>query len=154
MSQKNYLYHNCPIAQAMGILGGQWTLLIARDLMNGINKFDNIQRSLQISRNLLTQRLQQMEQNGLAKKVVPEGLKRAVYKPTQKCFDLVNTLLALSEWSEKWMPDPNGPRISVKNPKSGKVLKLGLLPADKVEKHSYKDVNIEYAPDLNLKLSL
>ena len=95
-----------------------------------------------------------MEQNGLAKKVVPEGLKRAVYKPTQKCFDLVNTLLALSEWSEKWMPDPNGPRISVKNPKSGKVLKLGLLPADKVEKHSHKDVNIEYGPDLNLKLSL
>ena len=154
MSQKNYLDHNCPIAQAMGILGGQWTLLIARDLMNGINKFDNIQRSLQISRNLLTQRLQQMEQHGLAKKVVPEGLKRAVYKPTQKCFDLVNTLLALSEWSEKWMPDPNGPRISVKNPKSGKVLKLGLLPADKVEKHSHKDVNIEYGPDLNLKLSL
>ena len=45
MSQKNYLEHNCPIAQAMAVLGGQWTLLIARDLMNGINKFDNIQKS-------------------------------------------------------------------------------------------------------------
>ena len=109
MSQKNYLEHNCPIAQSMAVLGGQWTLLIARDLMNGINKFDNIQKSLKISRNLLTQRLQQMESNGLAQKVVPDGLKRSIYKPTQKCFDLTNTLLALSEWSEKWIPDPNGP---------------------------------------------
>ena len=144
MSQKNYLDHNCPIAQAMAILGGQWTLLIARDLMNGINKFDNIQRSLKISRNLLTQRLQQMEQHGLTKKVVPSGFKRAIYIPTQKCHDLINTLLALSEWSEKWMPDPNGPRISVKSPKSGKRLQLALLTTDKVEKYAQKDINISY----------
>ena len=68
MSQKNYLDHNCPIAQPMAILGGQWTLLIARDIMNGINKFDSIQRSLSISQNLLSQRLQQMECYGLTKK--------------------------------------------------------------------------------------
>ena len=153
MSQKNYLDHNCPIAQAMAVLGGQWTLLIARDLMNGINKFDNIQRSLKISRNLLTQRLQQMEQNGLTKKVVPEGLKRAVYKPTQKCFDLVTTLLALSEWSEKWMPDPNGPRISVKSPKSGKALKLGLLTLDKAKKYSHNSMDIKFGKDLSHKMS-
>ena len=67
----------------MAILGGQWTLLIARDLMNGINKFDSIQKSLNISRNLLTQRLQQMKSHGLTKKVVPDKLKRAMYKPTQ-----------------------------------------------------------------------
>ena len=144
MSQKNYLDHNCPIAQAMAVLGGQWTLLIARDLMNGINKFDNIQRSLKISRNLLTQRLRQMEKHGLAQKVVPDGVKRAIYRPTQKCFDLINTLLALSEWSEKWMPDPNGPRISVKSSSSGKRLQLGLLPVDKLEKYAHKTIDIHY----------
>ena len=117
MSQKSYLNHNCPIAQAMAVLGGQWTLLIARDLMNGINKFDNIQKSLKISRNLLTQRLQQMEGHGLIQKIVPDGLKRSIYKPTEKCFDLMNTLIALSEWSEKWIPDPNGPIIRVTSQK-------------------------------------
>ena len=154
MSNKNYLSHDCPIAQAMAILGGQWTLLIARALMNGINKFDNIQRSLKISRNLLTQRLQQMEQHGLTKKVVPEGVKRAVYKPTQKCFDLVNTLLALSEWSEKWMPDPNGPRIRVESPKSRKKLQLALLPADKIEKYGYENFQIIYGTDSKQKIAI
>ena len=152
MSAKNYLEHNCPIAQAMSVLGGQWTLLIARDIMNGINKFDNIQRSLKISRNLLTQRLRQMEEHGLTKKIVPQGHKRGVYKPTQKCFDLINTLLALSEWSEKWMPDPNGPRISVKSPKSGKPLKLALLSTDRVEKYAQKAIDINFG--LNLKNTL
>ena len=94
-----------------------------------------------------------MEENGLTKKVVPEGLKRAVYKPTQKCFDLVTTLLALSEWSEKWMPDPNGPRISVKSPKSGKALKLGLLTLDKVEKYSHNSMDIKFGKDLSHKMS-
>ena len=154
MSQKNYLDHNCPIAQAMAVLGGQWTLLIARDLMNGINKFDNIQRSLKISRNLLTQRLVQMEEHGLTKRVIPEGFKRAIYKPTQKCFDLVNTLLALSEWSEKWMPDPNGPRITVKSPKSGKKLQLGLVPADKMDKYTHKAIDIDFRNDLKQKVSV
>ena len=154
MSQKNYLDHNCPIAQAMAVLGGQWTLLIARDLMNGINKFDNIQRSLKISRNLLTQRLVQMEEDGLTKKIVPEGFKRAIYKPTQKCFDLVNTLLALSEWSEKWMPDPNGPRISVRSPKTGKKLKLALVTSNKKEKLGHTAIDINIGNDHKYKLSL
>ena len=81
MTLQNYTLHRCPISQSLGILGGQWTLLIARDLMNGINKFDKLQDSLKISRNLLTVRLRQMEKDGLTKKVVPDGLKRAIYLP-------------------------------------------------------------------------
>jgi len=154
MSQKKYLEHNCPIAQAMAVLGGQWTLLIARDLMNGINKFDNIQKNLKISRNLLTQRLQQMESNGLTQKVVPDGLKRSIYKPTQKCFDLINTLLALSEWSEKWIPDPNGPRIKVTSTKTGESLKLAVLPSKQAEKYSNQILDITYGSDLKQKMSL
>jgi DNA-binding HxlR family transcriptional regulator len=154
MSQKNYLNHNCPIAQAMAILGGQWTLLIARDLMKGINKFDNIQKSLNISRNLLTQRLQQMESNGLTQKVVPDGLKRSIYKPTKKCFDLINTLLALSEWSEKWIPDPKGPRIKVTSPKTGESLRLALLPSKQAQKYSNDSLDITYNTDLKQKMNL
>ena len=154
MSQKNYLHHDCPIAQAMGVLGGQWTLLIVRDLMNGVNKFDKIQRSLKISRNLLAQRLNQMEKHGLTEKVVPEGLKRAIYKPTRKCYDLINTLLALSEWSEKWMASPKGSRISVKSHESGEPLQLGLVSVNKIDKYTHKSFDVNYGIDLKQKLSL
>ena len=68
-------------------------------------------------------------------------------KDTKKCADLVNILLAMGEWSEKWMPDPNGPRIRVTNPESGKLLKLGLLSADKIEKYSHKSIDISYGTE-------
>lgn len=144
MSRKNYLKRNCPLSQSMAVIGGQWTLLIARDLMNGINKFDNIQKSLNISRNLLAQRLRQMEKDELTNKVIPEGLKRAIYKPTQKCFDLTNIVLALAEWSEKWAPDPLGPRIKVLNLLNGKDLKLSLVSSEQANKLDLKSVKVSF----------
>ena len=153
MSQKSYLDHNCPIAQAMALLGGQWTFLIVRDLMNGINKFDSIQRSLKISRNLLTKRLQEMETDDLVRKVVPDGFKRAIYKPTQKCFDLINILLALSEWSEKWIPDPSGPRINVTSTKTGESLKLAVIPYKQAEKYALETLDISYGMDLKHRMN-
>ena len=147
MALQNYTLHKCPISQALGILGGQWTLLIARDLMNGVNKFDKLQRSLKISRNLLTQRLRKMEEHGLAKKVVPDGLKRAIYLPTKKCIDLTNILLAFSEWSEKWMPDPEGPRVKVCDCENGEELKLALLPENEAKAAAKNDYNVTYLFD-------
>ena len=144
MSQKNYLRHNCPIAQTLGVVGGQWTLLIARNLINGINKFDGIQKNLNISRNLLTKRLKYMELSGLTKKTIPDGKRRAIYLPTKKCFDLTNTLLALSEWSEKWIPDPSGPRIYVSKKTNGKPLKLALIPAEKLESYGENEFQLDF----------
>ena len=148
MTQKNYSKQNCPISLSLSVLGGQWTLLIARNLINGINRFEGLQKNLNISRNLLTQRLREMEQYGLTKRVVPEGYRRAIYEPTKKCYDLTNTLLALSEWSEKWMPDPLGPRIKVKRKKNGKALRLALVPTDQAEKIAEEDFEIKFGSAL------
>ncbi len=136
MSQKNYRRHNCPISQSLSILGGQWTLLIARNLINGVNRFDDIQKNLQISRNLLTRRLKQMQKEGLTERVIPHGLRRAKYLPTNKCSDLINTLMALSEWAEKWMPDANRPRCIALKSNTKKPLKLALIPEEKAKKNS------------------
>ena len=147
MTLQNYTLHRCPISQSLGILGGQWTLLIARDLMNGINKFDKLQDSLKISRNLLTVRLRQMEKDGLTKKVVPDGLKRAIYLPTKKCADVTNILLALSEWSEKWMPDPKAPRVKVSDCEKGVYLKLALVPENEAKAAAKTRFKVTYSFD-------
>lgn len=144
MTNKNYFKHACPIAQSMGVLGSQWTLLIARDLINGINNFDKIQKNLEISRNLLTQRLKEMEKEGLTRKVIPDGLRRAIYKPTKKCFDLVNVMIALIEWSEKWDPDPTGPRVSILSKADGKDLKLALVNKEEAKALSEQFPEITY----------
>ena len=77
MSKKTISNQDCPIARALCNLGDQWTLLIARDVMNGISTFEGFQRNLNMSRNLLTQRLRTMELDGIIKRVIPPARKRA-----------------------------------------------------------------------------
>jgi DNA-binding HxlR family transcriptional regulator len=101
-------------------------------------------KNLKISRNLLAQRLKAMESAGLANREIPEGSRRAIYMPTRKCRDLTNTLLALSEWSEKWMPDPAGPRINVSKTKNGKSLKLALVTSEQADKLDKNDFQLKF----------
>ena len=144
MRKRKYLNQNCPVAQSLGVLGGQWTLLIARNLIRGINRFDGIQRNLNISRNLLAQRLKQMEIDGLVNKITPSGFKRSTYIPTEKCYDLVNILLSLSAWSEKWMPNSEVPKIRAAHPTTGKTLGLALVPINTIEKISPETLKIKF----------
>lgn len=131
----------------MGVLGGQWTLLIARDIISGINKFDKIQKNLQISRNLLTQRLKEMEKEGLLQKKVPEGLKRAVYIPTKKCFDLTNVFIAFIEWSEKWGYLPKKSKVKIRSKETGEELTLALT--SKEEANDAHEPIIEISSQVN-----
>jgi DNA-binding HxlR family transcriptional regulator len=59
----------CPIARACEMLGDRWTLLIARDMLVGARRFNELARGLPgLSRSLLSQRLRQMEASGLVAK--------------------------------------------------------------------------------------
>ena len=47
----------CSIARTLDVIGEPWSPLILRDVMVGINRFDQIQADLGISRKVLTERL-------------------------------------------------------------------------------------------------
>jgi DNA-binding HxlR family transcriptional regulator len=96
---------SCSIAESVGIIGDQWTLLIVRDALFGVTRFEQFQKSLGISRNLLARRLADLTEQGLLDRVPQrEGSRRWDYLPTAKCRDLIPVLLAMGQWSEKWMP--------------------------------------------------
>ena len=122
-----YKSQNCPVAQSLSILGNHWTLLIARNIMNGIDRFDKIQKNLNISRNLLSKRLKQMECDGLIEMVLIDGLKRYKYQPSDKCKDLIEIFFSLSQWSEKWVLDNNIPKLRAKHCDTGKELQLKFV---------------------------
>ena len=48
---------SCSVAQCLDVVGEWWSLLIIRDAMLGVTRFDDFQARLGISRNILTQRL-------------------------------------------------------------------------------------------------
>ena len=105
MSFKKEHKDSCGISTALSILGDKWTLLIARDIIMGNQNFESIQNNLNISRNLLTERLKAMVANKLIKRYVPSNKKRAVYVATERCNDLVKVFLSLSLWADRWVPD-------------------------------------------------
>ncbi len=59
----------CPIARALDRVGDRWTLLVLRDLHAGPARFSDLQRGLTgIATNLLTDRLQQLIEDGLVER--------------------------------------------------------------------------------------
>ena len=127
--------NECSIAMALSILGDKWTLLIARDIMMGNQNFESIQNNLNISRNLLTERLKSMASQRLIMRYVPDNKKRAKYVPTERCKDLVKVFLSLSLWADRWVPDTRRPRMA--GVINEKVTEIGLqvIPFDKAEEN-------------------
>ena len=57
----------CPVATAVSLIGGKWKLLLLRNLRERPWRFNELQRSLEgISQKVLTERLRQMVDDGLA----------------------------------------------------------------------------------------
>ena len=128
--------NNCGIATSLSILGDKWTLLIARNIMMGNQNFESIQNNLNISRNLLTERLKAMMAKKLIRRYVPNNKKRAVYVPTGRCEDLVRVFLSLSLWADKWIPDTK--RTKMAGIIDQKVTEIGLkvIPYNKDEENN------------------
>jgi hypothetical protein len=67
MLRREYEGQNCSIARALEIIGERWTLLIIRDVFLGIRRFDELQESLGVARNVLTDRLTPARRRGRAR---------------------------------------------------------------------------------------
>jgi Predicted transcriptional regulators len=57
MQHKNIGSAQCPIARSLAQVGEWWSLLIIRDAVHGLCRFDEFQKSLDIAPNMLTRRL-------------------------------------------------------------------------------------------------
>ena len=55
----------CSIARTMDVAGEPWSPLIVRNIYVGINRFDQLQQSLGISRKVLAERLRSLADAGV-----------------------------------------------------------------------------------------
>jgi DNA-binding HxlR family transcriptional regulator len=100
----------CPIARGAEVLGDRWTLLIAREMLHGVCRFNELERCLPgISRSVLAQRLRQLQKLGLVERAAEDGQRTAEYHLTPAGRDLRPVLQALGDWAVTWAfgePDP------------------------------------------------
>ena len=94
----------CAIAQAAAVVGEWWTLLILRDVAGGINRFDELQAELAISRKVLAERLTALVTDGvLEKRLYQERPPRHEYHLTASGRGLIPVLIALQDWGSRYV---------------------------------------------------
>ncbi|MTH53616.1 transcriptional regulator [Bacillus mangrovi] len=95
----------CPrFEQAMGMLGKRWTGLIIHQLMEGPKRFNALESSTAISGRVLSDRLKDLEQNGVvSRNIIPDTPVRVEYSLTEKGKALEPILKEIENWSQNWI---------------------------------------------------
>lgn len=99
---KDTNHQQCGVAKTLKIIGSKWTMLILHNLFDGTKRFGELQRSLEgISPKTLSQRLQELEKEGIIKKkVFAEVPLHVEYSLTHKGHSLNDIFKTMAQWGE------------------------------------------------------
>jgi DNA-binding HxlR family transcriptional regulator len=129
MLKRDYEGEVCSIARSLEVIGDRWTLLIVRDLVLGLSRFDEFLESLGIASNVLTDRLNRLVDEGIAERVrYSERPERFEYRLTTKGRELGPVLLALMQWGDRHI-SKKPPRIARRRSDRSTV-SVALVAAD------------------------
>src|SRR5262245_10459526 len=101
--------------RASELIGRRWTGAIIFVLLKARCRFAMLRDAIpDITDRMLSERLQELEQEGIVERtVVPETPVRVEYSLTKKGRALASAMDAIAEWAEKWVTAvdvPTGPR--------------------------------------------
>ena len=118
----------CPLPQALELIGEKWAFLILRGAFNGLQHFEEFQAGLGIARNILSDRLVKMVAGGILERT-PDGSDRrkVSYTLTDKGKALLPALVALRQWGEQWTDGPS--RIILADRRDGQPIRKMCLHA-------------------------
>ncbi len=96
----------CPIATALDLVGDKWSLVVVRDLMRGLGKYQEFLRSPEgIPTNILADRLKSLEGQGIVRRRRYQARPiRHEYVLTRKGAELLPVLQQLVIWTRKYVP--------------------------------------------------
>ena len=116
MLPRTYENQVCSVARALEVLGDRWTLLVLRDAFRRVRRFEDFQRSLGVARNVLTDRLTRLVDEGILKRVpYHERPVRFEYRLTDKGRDLWPVMMTLMQWGDHHYPEPAGRPMVVRH---------------------------------------
>ena len=146
MERKSFADMACSVAQCLEVVGEWWSMLIVRDAFLGVTRFDEFQRRLGISRNVLNQRLAKLVDAGVLTKVAySQHPPRYDYRLTDKGRDLWPVLTAMRQWGDAYAA-PHGPPVQVVHHGCGKVSEAVLTCSECGEQMTARDVQAVPGP--------
>ena len=92
----------CPVSHCLGMIGGKWKPLILFCIANEVNRFGAMQRAIpEISKQMLTQQLRELESDGLLSRIVfAQVPPRVDYKLTERGQSILSVIKAMKQWGE------------------------------------------------------
>jgi len=95
----------CPVARAAEVLSKRWTLLLLRDLLGGIRRFNDLRRGVPLmSPSLLSKRLKELEKCGLVERAHDSRSRAVEYIATPAALELSPVINLLGAWGQRWLP--------------------------------------------------
>src|ERR1700712_224008 len=130
MLGKTYDNEFCSIARTLELVGERWSLLIMRNaLFADATRFSEFQRSLGVASNILQNRLDSFLDTGLMRRVrYSEQPELYEYGLTDKGRDLAASLIALTEWGDRWAA-PDGPPVLYRHLSCGSEVQHAIVCA-------------------------
>jgi DNA-binding HxlR family transcriptional regulator len=116
----------CSIARTLDVFGEPWTPLVLRDVWVGINRFDQIQADLGISRKVLTERLNHLVEQGVLERRPYDQRPRYEYALTDKGTELTELLMVMVAWGDKWLAGKAGPPVLYRHHACGEISNVEL----------------------------
>src|SRR5215207_1186989 len=90
---------SCGIARALDVVGERWALLVVRELLLAPRRFSELRHALpNVSSNLLSDRLRELEHNGVIRRGPAPAPGQRIYELTDRGRKLEPILLALGDW--------------------------------------------------------
>jgi DNA-binding HxlR family transcriptional regulator len=114
----------CPVARPLDAIGDWWSLLIIRDAFEGAKRFGEFQKSLGLSKNILSKRLQNLVTHDVLN-VAPasDGSAYQEYVLTKKGLGLFPVLVALRQWGEDYFFNSRETHVTLVDAKRGRPVK-------------------------------
>src|ERR1700726_4432606 len=120
---------NCAIGAAVELIGERPTFLVLREAFNGVRRFADMQRRTAMPRQVLSDRLARLVDEGLLRKVPYQESgqrRRYEYRLTEKGLDLYRVLVSLMEWGDRHAVGPAGPQVLLAHRDCGEPVQLQM----------------------------
>lgn len=136
----------CPVARSVERVGDEWSVLILRDALYGLTRFDQFQKSLGIAPNILTRRLNTLVETGmLEREQYSEHPPRYEYRLTEAGRDFRTVVLAMVAWGNRHFAQ-EGPSMLIVDTKTGEAADPVLVDKKSGRPLTFPDFQVVAGP--------
>lgn len=138
---------NCSVVGFLDLFGDAWTLLIVREAFYGTTRFSEFQRNTGAAKNLLSDRLSKLVENGILERVnVGATGARFAYHITPKGESLKPLLAAIIVWSNEHIYQKGEAPTLITSRKTGEPIQCFDMKIGRDEKLTASEFDVVAGP--------